>query len=359
MAKYLATSLAMEKVVSAPRGDQQLLADLNNLDELGGVAVQIHHIARFPRRHGAGVHGDSHIGLGQGRCVVGAVAAHGDQLAFCLLVADQLQLGLRGRLRQKIVHARLGGDGGRGQGVVAGDHHRADTHFAQFGKTLLDAALDDVLELNDTQKLAVPGDSQGRAPRFGDRVGDFRQSRAIVRTGADMGQDGIDRAFADGYPFRVNAADARVGRERNEAGIHGGHIAATDAVFLLGQHNNGASLGRLVGQRGQLRRFGQFLGGDAGGGVKIGCLTIAQGDGAGFVQKQRVHIAGRFHGAARHGQDVKAHQPVHAGNADGGQKRADGGGESGLQTAPPAPGRTSCHPHSLRSWGWWTPRKQR
>ena len=37
MAKYLATSLAMENVVNAPRTDQELFADLDDLDQLGRI----------------------------------------------------------------------------------------------------------------------------------------------------------------------------------------------------------------------------------------------------------------------------------------------------------------------------------
>jgi hypothetical protein len=42
-----------------------------------------------------------------------------------------------------------------------------------------------------------------------------------------------------------------------------GHVAAAQAVFFLGQHDDGTAFGRLVGQRGELRRVGQLLHGDA------------------------------------------------------------------------------------------------
>ena len=61
---------------------QQLLADLDDLDQLGRIAVEIDHVAGLARGHGAGVHRDADIGLRQRRRVVGAVAAHGDQLAL-------------------------------------------------------------------------------------------------------------------------------------------------------------------------------------------------------------------------------------------------------------------------------------
>ena len=52
-------------------------------------------------------------------------------------------------------------------------------------------------------------------------------------------------------------------------------------------------------------------------------LAVAERDGAGLVEQQRVDVARRLDGAARHGQHVEAHQPVHAGDADRRQQRAD------------------------------------
>ena len=101
----------------------------DDLDQLGGIAVQIDHIARFARRHGAGVHGDTDIRLGQGRRIIRAVAAHGDKLALRLLVANELELHLRRRLGKEIIHPRFRRDGSGGQRIVAGDHHRADAHL--------------------------------------------------------------------------------------------------------------------------------------------------------------------------------------------------------------------------------------
>ena len=68
---------------------QQLLADLDDLDQLGRIGIEVDHVAGLARGLRAGVHGDADVGLGQRRRVVGAVAAHGDQLALGLLVADQ------------------------------------------------------------------------------------------------------------------------------------------------------------------------------------------------------------------------------------------------------------------------------
>ena len=182
--------------------------------------------------------------------------------------------------------------------------------------------------MNDAQQLAVLGNGERRAAGFGDAVGNcscggngFRAARA------NPGDHGIDRAFADGLTVEIDAADARLRGEGNERRMQRRHIAPAYAVFLLRQHDDGAAFRRFIGQRGELRGVGQIAFVDAGQGQKFSRLTIAQRDRAGFVEQQRVHVARRFHRAARHGQHVETHQPVHARNADGGQQRADRRGD--------------------------------
>ena len=51
-------------------GHQQLLADLDNLDQLGRIAVEVDHVAGFFGCLRARVHGDADVGLGEGRGVV-------------------------------------------------------------------------------------------------------------------------------------------------------------------------------------------------------------------------------------------------------------------------------------------------
>ena len=41
-----------------------LLSDLNAVDELRGIAVEVHHVAGFARGLCAGVHGHADVGLG-------------------------------------------------------------------------------------------------------------------------------------------------------------------------------------------------------------------------------------------------------------------------------------------------------
>src|ERR1700757_838109 len=85
MAKYLATSLAMEKVVSEPRGISSCLPISTTSMRLGGVGVEVDHVAGFLGGLGAGIHSNADIGLGERGRVVGAIAGHGDELTLALL----------------------------------------------------------------------------------------------------------------------------------------------------------------------------------------------------------------------------------------------------------------------------------
>ena len=128
-------------------GHEELLADLDNFNELGGVGVEIDHVAGFLRGLRAGVHGHAYVGLGQGGRVVGAVAGHGDQLALALLALDQVHLVFGLGFGEKVVDAGFARDDGGGERIVAGDHDGANAHGAQAGEAILEAALDDVFEV--------------------------------------------------------------------------------------------------------------------------------------------------------------------------------------------------------------------
>src|SRR5258707_972179 len=87
------------------------------------------------------------------RIALRAVAAHGDELTLRLLRADERELVLRRGLREKVVDAGLGGDRRRRQRIVAGDHHGTDAHGAELREALLDAAFDDVLQVDDAEQV--------------------------------------------------------------------------------------------------------------------------------------------------------------------------------------------------------------
>ena len=146
----------------------------------------------------------------------------------------------------------------------------------------------------------------------------------------------VRRAFADGGAVEVHAGHARLGGEGDEVHPLRGcfaraHGLAAQAVLFLGQHDDGAAFGGLVGQGSQLGGFGQLLGWNTPDRDEFHRLAVAQGDRAGLVQQQHVHIPGGFHRPARHGDHVALDQAVHAGDADGGEQPADGGGDQADQ----------------------------
>ena len=140
-----------------------------------------------------------------------------------------------------------------------------------------------------------------------------------------MGEHRVDGALADRGAADVDAAHPGLGGEGDEARAERRHVVLAQAELLLGEDDDRAALRGLVGEGGELRRLGELALGDAGDGQELGRLAVAEGDGAGLVEQERVDVARRLDGAAGHGEHVEAHQPVHAGDADGRQQRADGG----------------------------------
>src|SRR5207248_7085260 len=88
IAKYFATSLAMEKVVSAPRVMSNCLPMATTSMSLVGLLSRSTMLPAFLGGHSARIHGYTHIGLRQGRRVVRAVSGHGHQPALGLLLLD-------------------------------------------------------------------------------------------------------------------------------------------------------------------------------------------------------------------------------------------------------------------------------
>ena len=192
--------------------DEQLLADGDDLEQLGRVGVQVDHVGRFLGRRGAAVHGQAHVRLGERRSVVRAVTGHGHEVAVGLLLADEADLVLRLGLGDEVVHAGLAGDRGGRPRVVAGDHDRPDAHLAEFGEPLDEAFLDGVLELDQADDAAVAPHRQGGRPGVGQAVRGVADERR--QDGVQVVLDGIDgtleHRLAAGQP---DAARAGLGAE--------------------------------------------------------------------------------------------------------------------------------------------------
>ena len=272
---------------------------------------------------GAGVHRHADVGLRERGRVVGAVAGHRHEPAVGLLLLDQGHLGLRRGLGEEVVDAGLLGDLGGREAVVAGDHDRPDAHAAQAGEALAHALLDDVLELDHAEHLAVARHRQrGRAQRRDPVELGLERRRRLAALVGDPADDRVARALAQAGAVEVDAAHARLRGERHELRVRRQELVLADAV-LLGEHDDRAALRRLVGQRRVLRRLGEIGLLDAGHRHERGRLAVAERDRAGLVEQQHVDVAGRLDRAARQREHVAAHEPVHAGDADRAQQRAD------------------------------------
>ena len=110
IAKYFATSLAIEKVVRAPRVISICLPIPDQVDQLGRVGIEIDQVRRLLGRVGAGMHRQPDVGLSQRGSIVGAVAGHRDQPPLRLLLADQPELFFGLRLGHEVVDSGLGGN---------------------------------------------------------------------------------------------------------------------------------------------------------------------------------------------------------------------------------------------------------
>src|SRR6478672_8768981 len=144
MAKYFATSLAIEKVVRAPRVMRSCLPISTISMSLVGLESRS---IMLPASRAAWV-----------PVFMATPTSAWARAGASLVPSPHLVFGRR--LREEIVTACLGRNGGSGHRVVAGDHDGADAHAAELGNALADAALHDILEMNDAEQPAIPGNRE-------------------------------------------------------------------------------------------------------------------------------------------------------------------------------------------------------
>ena len=99
------------------------------------------------------------------------------------------------------------------------------------------------------------------------------------------------------------------------------------------QVDDALSFRRLVGHRGDRRQLAQLGGRVIAQRQKLRRAAVAHRDRARLVQKQRVDVAGHFDRLAALGEHVGPQGPVHAGDADCGQQRADRGRDQAHEKA--------------------------
>ena len=190
IAKYFATSLASENVVSAPRVISSCLPISTMSISLVGLESRS---TMLPASFAAAV--PVFIATPTSAWAsAGASLVPSPDIAMirppCLLLADVGELVLGRRLGEEVVDAGLLGDALRGQCGVAGDHHRPDAHPAQFGEPFGDARLDHVLEVDDARasgRLRRPAAGcrrrrRSRRPRRGYSAGTCPPARRPTAT---------------------------------------------------------------------------------------------------------------------------------------------------------------------------------
>ena len=149
------------------------------------------------------------------------------------------------------------------QRVVAGDHDRADAHAPQLVEALAHAVLDDVLEADDAEGDAVLGDDQRRAAGGGDAVDELVElAGGWLAAFVEM-----SRRTASAAPLRIERPSMSTPLMRvcavNGMSVRARELALAQVEALLGEDHDRAPLRRLVGQAGELRRVGELPLGDA------------------------------------------------------------------------------------------------
>ena len=166
-------------------------------------------------------------------------------------------------------------------------------------------------------------DRERRAALVADPVElDLQLRRRRAAFGLHERDDRVARALAQAPAVEVDAAHAGLRGERHELSVQRRHVVLADAVGL-GEHDDRAALGRLVGERGELRDLGELGLGHARHRHELGGEAVADRDRAGLVEQQHVDIAGRLDRTAGQGEHVATHEPVHAGDPDRREQRPD------------------------------------
>ena len=135
--------------------------------------------------------------------------------------------------------------------------------------------------------------------------------------------DRLGRALTDsGSVGHVYARATGLGRKADHTNAHHFHRVGFHACRGSELHD-GLALRSLVGNRREYAQTGKRLRVDSLHGIEFRGLTVADRDGSGLVEQQRIEVSGRFDGLARLGNDIGAQRAVHAGDTDRREQAAD------------------------------------
>ena len=142
----------------------------------------------------------------------------------------------------------------------------------------------------------VPATTSGVPPclaRCVDRIVFCSSARQLAASARDPSRPRRRRLCGYGVPSRSTPLMRVWAVNGMNSACSGVDVAPADAVFLLGQHDDGAALRRLVGQRCKLGASASSCSSRPARDELRG-LAVAQRDRAGLVEQQRVHVAGRL-----------------------------------------------------------------
>ena len=215
IAKYLATSFAIENVVIEPRVIRSCLPIAMTSSSLVGsesrstmlaasLAADVPLFIASPTSDWASA----------GASFVPSPVIATRWPSACSLRMNAI-LCLGRRLGDEVVDAGLAGDRRRGARVVAGDHDRPDAHLAELGEALDEALLDGVLELDGARGRDRPPRSPA-AWRPGRRCASVAARISGGRLPSSAGGDRVHGALEDVTPVDgPDAAGAGLGPERD------------------------------------------------------------------------------------------------------------------------------------------------
>jgi hypothetical protein len=98
------------------------------------IGADQHDVGRLDRHVRARTHRDPHVGLGEGRRVVHAVAGHGHRKAARLDLPDFARLLVGQDLGEELIQGQLARYPASHRGGVAGEHHHPDAHGLESGQ---------------------------------------------------------------------------------------------------------------------------------------------------------------------------------------------------------------------------------
>src|SRR5216684_269431 len=87
--------------------------------------------------------------------------------------------------------------------------------------------------------------------------------------------DGVGRALADNTSIQVHPRHPCDRAKGDELGLQLGEFATSKTIHLLGEHDDAAAFGRLIGQRRELRGIGKLVLADARRGDELRRLPVA------------------------------------------------------------------------------------